>query len=213
MDNNYDSEYFKWQKEIGEFGGQANLFKFEKYISKHDTVLDFGCGGGYLLKNIQTDGNKIGVEINPTARQEAEKNGVICFDSLDKIEDNSIDVVISNHALEHVEYPSNVLKELKRIIKDQGKILIVVPHENSKTVNVNDKNMHLYTWTPQNLVNLFRQCDINVIRYNSICHMWIPHYKKIQQIVGWNIFHKLCAIYCFIKGTGYQTFVYGSVRK
>lgn len=46
----YDAEYFNWQKNIGAFGGWANSFKFKNSISKSDTVIDFGCGGGFLLK-------------------------------------------------------------------------------------------------------------------------------------------------------------------
>lgn len=42
----YGEKYFEWQKAVGEFGGRANLFKFEKYIKENDNVLDFGCGGG-----------------------------------------------------------------------------------------------------------------------------------------------------------------------
>lgn len=42
----YDEKYFEWQKTVGEFGGKANLFKFEKYINEDSDVLDFGCGGG-----------------------------------------------------------------------------------------------------------------------------------------------------------------------
>lgn len=45
----YNEDYFNWQKNIGLFGGWANSTKFEQYITKEDDVLDFGCGGGYLL--------------------------------------------------------------------------------------------------------------------------------------------------------------------
>lgn len=37
--------------------------KYTGYISKEDVVFDFGCGGGFLLKNIECK-KKIGVEIN-----------------------------------------------------------------------------------------------------------------------------------------------------
>ena len=51
IENYYQEDYFEnYQKKIGEFGGKANLFKFKKYIKLSDTVLDFGCGGGFLLK-------------------------------------------------------------------------------------------------------------------------------------------------------------------
>lgn len=213
MNNIYDEEYFKWQRSIGEFGGKANLFKFQKYINDSADILDFGCGGGYLLKNINTSGKKIGVEINPAARAQAEDNGVECYRDLSQIDDNSVDIIISNHALEHVEFPPDVLREFRRILRNDGRIVVVVPHEYSREVSLSDHNMHLYTWTPQNMVNLFKVCDIRIIDYGSICHMWMPHYQKIQQILGWKVFHKLCRLYCFIKKTGYQTFVAGTVKK
>lgn len=205
----YDENYFNWQKEIGEFGGKANLFKFSDYIDVTDDILDFGCGGGYLLDNIPTAGEKIGIEINPVARVEAESKGIECFRDFEKLKDGSFDVVISNHALEHVKNPVQVLKEIKRVLRDGGTVVVVVPHESSKVVKMDDHNMHLYTWTPQNLVNLFRVCGFEVTGYDSICHMWPPHFQKLQKIVGWKMFHKLCRIYCKIKGTGYQTRVVG----
>lgn len=73
--------------------------------------------------------------------------------------------------------------------------------------------MHLYTWSPQTLVNLFKICDIDVISWDSICHQWMPNYQKIQKLFGWKIFHKLCCLYCKKTGTGYQTRVIGTVRK
>lgn len=209
----YDEKYFDWQKQVGMFGGKANMFKFEEYIHGAVDVLDFGCGGGYLLDNITTTGRKVGIEINPAARAEAESKGIECFPDFTKMNDSSIDVVISNHALEHVENPVQVLKEFKRVLKDGGVAVVVVPHESSKVVNMNDHNLHLFTWTPQNLVNLFATCGFELFDYGSICHMWPPHFQKIQKIFGWKVFHRICRLYCRIKGTGYQTRVVGVVWK
>ena len=46
----YDKKYFDWQKSVGEFGGKANLFKFEEYISETSDILDFGAGGVSTLE-------------------------------------------------------------------------------------------------------------------------------------------------------------------
>ena len=74
------------KKKIGEFGGKANLFKFKKYISKKDNVLDFGCGGGFLLNNLDCN-YKAGIEINPVARDFCKNHlGIDCFSSLNEIE-------------------------------------------------------------------------------------------------------------------------------
>jgi hypothetical protein len=38
---------------------------YAPYIRKTDAVVDFGCGGGFLLDALDC-GDKMGVEINPT---------------------------------------------------------------------------------------------------------------------------------------------------
>lgn len=102
VENYYDEKYFhSYQKEIGEFGGMANLFKFKKYIKPNDIVLDFGCGGGFLLNNINCR-KKIGVDLNPIARDYCQNvNKIICHESIESVADNSIDIIISNNCLEH----------------------------------------------------------------------------------------------------------------
>jgi len=44
-----------------------------------------------------------------------------------EIEDNSIDVVISGQAFEHIEYPWLTIKEIFRVLKDKGIAIIIAP--------------------------------------------------------------------------------------
>lgn len=55
----YKKDYFDWQKEIEKIGGKLNMFKFENEVKETDVLLDFGCGGGYLLDNFKNS-KKIG---------------------------------------------------------------------------------------------------------------------------------------------------------
>lgn len=211
-ESHYDEKYFEWQRKVGKFGGIANLFKFEEYIESDSDILDFGCGGGFLLSNIQTSGKKIGVEINPSARDVAKQNGIECFDDIKKVDENSIDILITNHALEYVDNPIMYICEFKRVVRNNGQVVIVVPHEVSDVVKVNDKNMHLFTWAPQNLYNLLTICGIEVIRCERLCHAWMPHYLEVQQEVGWEEFHRLCVLHS--KETKqYQTIAVGKIVK
>ena len=50
--NYYDETYFDWQRNQGLFGGRKNRATFAPYVQPTDCVLDFGCGGGYLLAQI-----------------------------------------------------------------------------------------------------------------------------------------------------------------
>lgn len=199
----YDRRYFDWQKGIGEFGGIANLFKFENEISQPDTVLDFGCGGGYLLKNI-TCKRKMGIEINGSAREEAQKNGVEAYESFNNLEDSYIDIIISNHALEHVTCPFETLKSLYPKLRSGGKIIFVVPHQDTnEEYDPNDSNNHLYTWNQQTLGNLFRHAGYKILKVESIQHQWPPNYKEIFAKYGEEEFHKQCKKYAK-KNNNYQ---------
>ncbi len=188
----YNSDYFNWQKGMGEFGGIANLFKFRDFIKPTDTVIDFGCGGGYLLNNIKA-ANKIGVEVNETAAEKARSFGIDVFSDIDQIEDNSADIIISSSALEHVRAPFDVLQKLYHKLKPGKLIVFVVPHDNMTIqYKPDDINQHLYTWNQMTLGNLFTQAGYNVLKVETLRHAWPPDYIDIFNKVGEVEFHKIC---------------------
>jgi SAM-dependent methyltransferase len=71
----YDENYFKWQKSAADFGRWANLTKFERYVQPDFNVIDFGCGPGYLLRNLECKA-RIGIDINDASRAEAAAHGL-----------------------------------------------------------------------------------------------------------------------------------------
>jgi len=190
--SHYDKNYFEWQKKIGEIGGKLNLFKFKNYINKEDTVLDFGCGGGYLINNVQCKEKK-GFEINKSAHEECRKKNIFITDNFDELEDQSLDKIISNHAFEHVPTPFETLKKLYNKLKKGGKIIIVVPceqnHEPGFSYKPNDINQHLYTWCPMTLGNLVKLSGFEVEKAEHIQHQWCTDFKE-----NWNKpnFHQRC---------------------
>ena len=195
----YRKKYFDWQKDIGLIGGILNKFKFEKYIKKEDTVIDFGSGGGYLLKNINCKEKK-GIEINPIARKNASNLGIKSVSSINKIKDNYANVIISNHALEHVKCPLDILKKLKLKLKKNGRIIFVVPHQGPKEkFKLNDINQHLYTWNPLTLGNLFKEAGFNIIEVKNIRYTWKPSFYKVYKVFNKKLFDGLCKIYSLYK--------------
>ena len=195
--DHYEEKYFNdYQKEMGDFGGKANRFMFEKHISPQDTVLDFGCGGGFLLKNLHCR-ERIGVEINPVARAYCNNiNEIQCFDSLEFLPDDSIDVAISSHCLEHTANPFEVVAGLFRKLKRQGKIVIVVPLESYRYAWApDDVNNHLYSFSPMNLGNILQGVGFQDIKTEVVLHKWVPGYKKIDEVFGLNTFHRLSWLY------------------
>ncbi|MBN2503229.1 MAG: class I SAM-dependent methyltransferase, partial [Anaerolineales bacterium] len=78
--------YFAGQKISSLLSVRWNLPLWLPYLKPADSVLDFGCGGGYLLAGLPA-GAKTGVEINPAARQEVQRQGIEVYPSLEDVPD------------------------------------------------------------------------------------------------------------------------------
>jgi len=195
ISTHYNEEYFKWQQPMGEFGGWANQSKFAKYILTDDDVLDFGCGGGFLLRGMNCN-KKVGVEVNPSASETAKKNGVEVYQSVEDIPDEYVDVIISDNALEHTLRPLDELTSLHRKLKHGGKVVFVVPCESiSFNYKPNDINHHLYSWGPMCLGNLFTEAGFSLIESKPYRHRWPPKYDLIAKLAGRRLFNLACHIY------------------
>jgi SAM-dependent methyltransferase len=193
----YEEHYFNdFQKEIGEFGGKANKFMFEKHVLPTDAVLDFGCGGGFLLNNLRCS-EKIGVELNPVAREYCNNQmGITCYETLEDVPNESMDVVISSHCLEHTINPLEIVSLLYEKLKNGGKIVIVVPLENYLYRWVpNDVNNHLYSFSPMNLGNILHAVGFKETKTEAVFHKWVPNYKVINRVFGFKMFHRLSWLY------------------
>lgn len=199
-ETHYDSDYFEAQSRFDELQGTANLFKFSPYIGVHDRVLDFGCGSGALLRAIGSrSGSIVGVEVNTTAAFHAQENGVSVVDDLQKIKTDSINTFISHHALEHVENPIHVMREANRVIRPGGKIVIVVPCDAASFKWRDDEfDMHLYSWSANNIGNLLKVAGFDSMKCEELLHRWPPRWHDIQRRFGWRAFHYASAVWARI---------------
>ncbi|MGD8634004.1 MAG: class I SAM-dependent methyltransferase [Anaerolineales bacterium] len=201
MSSHYDKEYFDWQRDQGKFGAIADRFKFDEYIQTNDAVLEFGCGGGYLLNSILAKA-KMGIEISDHARRAANQSGLNVVSDISEVPDRFADVLISNHVLEHVISPHAVLSELRTKIKAGGLAVFVVPHQGPREKYQHDDiNNHLYTWNPLTLGNLFASAGYDVIRVDTLRHRWPPGYWWIFNNFGLQVFHAFARIYAYLRNS------------
>lgn len=133
---------------------------------KSGKLLDVGCATGTFLKYMQeqSDWDVSGVELNPHAAQIAKKQGLNVYNGTlenAKFPSNSFDVITLWDVLEHLYDPTSSLREIRRILKPGGTLIIRVPNLDSRDAKWFgttwagwDAPRHLYVFTPDTLTQL-----------------------------------------------------------
>jgi 2-polyprenyl-3-methyl-5-hydroxy-6-metoxy-1,4-benzoquinol methylase len=99
-------------------------------------LLDIGAGtGDFLLTAKQNGWNTIGVEPSEKAKGIAINKGIKFSDSTQELESHFFDVITMWHVLEHVPNLEIQIRELKRLVKPNGTIIIAVPNYKSYDAN------------------------------------------------------------------------------
>jgi SAM-dependent methyltransferase len=164
--------YFASQKQSGELSAVWNSRIWEKHVRADDTLLDFGCGGGYLLNKLNA-ARKVGVEINPIARRQAKVLGLEVFSTLDDVPPILFSRIISNHSVEHVPCPVTALRQLRDFLAPDGEMNLLLPLDDwrsraHRAYRPSNLHRHLYSWTPQNLGNLLEEAGYGEISISII---------------------------------------------
>ena len=108
-----------------------DIRRFEQYKDKiiDSDILDFGCGwGGYLNLTKEISRSSIGMELNLENKEIVKNNGIDCFDSFEEINGHTFDLITLNHVFEHLIDPLETLTNLRKLLKDDGLLIIEVPH-------------------------------------------------------------------------------------
>ncbi len=171
-------------------------------IPENSKFLDVGCGSGYTMQMASEDLNCecTGVDPEPGAHgvgrflKSIIKDEIILkgFAENLPLENNSFDVVFSSHVLEHVNDEQQSLKEMKRVLKDGGLLIIGMPTAKMAFINffssiVFTTHIKMYEFFRflltknilKNFIKIFRVKSHSYPRANSIYYD-IFHYRVLN---------------------------------
>ncbi len=133
MESNFYRTYFKLEKENWWFRVRRNIiFWFlNKYkIGPEKKILDYGCGSGFLVGQMQERGlDAFGADLSEEAIRVGLSRGVKNLYMEDRLDfpDESFDVILALDVIEHIEDDYGALGRLQKLLKPGGCMIITVP--------------------------------------------------------------------------------------
>ncbi len=143
IQNRYDDKYFQYEIENHKNFFQLQLktvadCKIEDLVGgfQGKKVLDVGCATGMLLNHLKSKGSTVhGVEIcTQSCRYAYEHFHINLYNGTlenARYDSETFDIVHFSHLIEHVENPIDFMKEVYRITKKGGYILVTTPREDT----------------------------------------------------------------------------------
>ncbi|MCK5535019.1 class I SAM-dependent methyltransferase [bacterium] len=103
----------------------------EQYLSSSSILLDAGCGRGKATPINYKERVKLAIGVDLST--EIKKNQTIHKKMVSNVYeipliDNSIDIVVCQELIEHLEYPYKFFKEVSRILKRGGIFIMMTPN-------------------------------------------------------------------------------------
>ena len=191
-------EYFRARQAAFNWKGlRTNAKRLLPYLSPADTVLDFGCGPGGLLRLLKEHVTRIdGVEVNPSAAAVARESGCQVFAKIEEIPaDCTYDAIVTSHVLEHVRDVCTTLETLRSSLRRGGRLVAVLPIDDfraryQRRWDRNDMDHHLATWTPRLFANVLFESGFEVSECRVVTSAWHPRLfplmlPGLNRIVCW----------------------------
>lgn len=134
-----------WQKSLDM---QVKLIL--KNTKPEDSILEIGCGEGYLLYEIFKDRPHVfGIEPSKTSSKRAISKGLqveLGYFSPETVGNKKFDIIIMSHVLEHIENIHSTLDLIMQSLNDQGKLLLI--QTNYRGLLPRFRKDKWYAWVP-----------------------------------------------------------------
>jgi ubiquinone/menaquinone biosynthesis C-methylase UbiE len=145
-----------------------------KKVKDAEVILEVGCGNCRLTNFLaqRTGHGVVGIDITDEGfirgREDAEKLGIVGLvrymkgdaENLSFLPVRKFDAVVSMYVLHELEQPLRVLREVKKVLRNGGKVIVVDFPKGSIAQNIWGEKYY----TPQEIENLFKEAGFNQLK-------------------------------------------------
>lgn len=134
-------QYLKTIGEICNYEAASECIPWDEYLGKKSCVMDLGCGGGWLAAKLSRHKSVKTVYALDSSRHflhalmpqvidlmKGKPDKVVPIEGLFQpilFEDAHLDVIVASSVLHHAECLSSLLKEMRRVLKQSGYLIIL----------------------------------------------------------------------------------------
>jgi len=171
-----------------EYPFELSEYLFKRYnLQKGQKILEIGCGRGEFLHAFQQLGMSCyGVDLSEHGFCHLKDIQVAKLDiSRDVLpfENNSFDIVYHKSLIEHLYSPDHLMKETHRVLKPEGRIIILTPDWVSTMKVFYEDYTHSRPYTVTAVSDLLKVYEFNKIEaelFHQLPILW--HYPKLKII-------------------------------
>lgn len=170
MDNKIFLRHIKNQKNHWWFQSRKKILEqiiISMGLKKKSNILDYGTGSGVNLDMLCKFGCVDIHEKNKFARMFIKNNNkkIKRVYATNKIKKNFYDLIVVADVIEHIRIPKPILKNLKKSLKKNGKILVTVPAYQFLFSKKDEALGHYRRYTKESLKKEFKNFKIENVSY------------------------------------------------
>lgn len=183
----FSAEFFAElaQLEQGHFWFEARnrllLWSVQQHFPHAKSVLEIGCGTGFVLQQFQTHlngvvlcGSDLLVEGLRFARQRLPSAELLQMDARYIPYKDHFDVIGAFDVIEHIHEDNIVLSQMFNAVKPGGGIIISVPQHQFLWSAMDDLSFHKRRYDRNDLVSKVEQAGFSVVRTTSFVSFLLP---------------------------------------
>lgn len=174
MENYVNVAYDKKEKPVTAYPDQLARYLYKRFhMKKGMRLLDNGCGRGDFLDAFE----KCHLSVSGTDIVQGCDRTIILDLNNDRLpfDDNTFDVVFSKSVLEHIENTEHYMKEMQRVLKNGGVLILLVPDWETQYKIFYQDPTHIHPYTQLSVDRLLKMMgyqEVSSEKFMQLPSVW-----------------------------------------